>query len=36
MMAKSDAGADSIQTQLCFDMDALRRYIDRLVAAKMT
>jgi methylenetetrahydrofolate reductase (NADPH) len=36
MLAKTDSGADFIQTQLCFDMDALRRYVDRLITAKVT
>jgi methylenetetrahydrofolate reductase (NADPH) len=36
MLAKTEAGADFIQTQLCFDMEALRRYLDRLVSAKIT
>jgi methylenetetrahydrofolate reductase (NADPH) len=36
LMAKADSGAQFIQTQLCFDMDVLRRYMARLVAAKLT
>ena len=30
LQAKIDAGADFFQTQYCFDMDALRRYMARL------
>ena len=36
LTAKSDAGANFIQTQLCFDMDVVRNYMRRLVAAKLT
>jgi methylenetetrahydrofolate reductase (NADPH) len=36
LKAKADSGAQFIQTQLCFDMDVLRRYVARLVAAKLT
>ncbi|WP_119461052.1 methylenetetrahydrofolate reductase [Rhodospirillaceae bacterium SYSU D60014] len=30
LLAKIDAGADFVQTQYCFDMDLLRRYLARL------
>lgn len=33
---KSDAGANFIQTQLCFDMDIVRNYMRRMVAAQLT
>ena len=36
LLAKADAGAQFIQMQLCFDMDVLREYMTRLVAAKLT
>lgn len=36
LKAKTDLGAQFIQTQLCFDMGVLRRYMARLVAAKLT
>jgi methylenetetrahydrofolate reductase (NADPH) len=32
LVAKANAGARFLQTQLCFDMDLLRRYMARLVA----
>jgi methylenetetrahydrofolate reductase (NADPH) len=35
LVAKLDAGAQFVQTQLCFDMNALRRYMKRLVAAQL-
>ena len=35
LMAKADAGAQFIQLQLCFDMDVLRQYMERLVATKL-
>jgi methylenetetrahydrofolate reductase (NADPH) len=35
LMAKAEAGAQFIQMQLCFDMDILRAYMERLVAAKL-
>lgn len=35
LMAKAEAGAQFIQMQLCFDMDILREYMARLVAAKL-
>ena len=34
--AKSEAGAEFIQTQICLDPDLLRRYMKRLVAAQAT
>lgn len=36
LVAKADAGAQFLQTQLCFDLPALRRYMERLVAARLT
>jgi len=36
LLAKADAGADFVQTQLCFDMTVLRRYVEKLVAAQLT
>ena len=36
VLAKIDAGADFFQTQYCFDMDVLRRYMARLVDAGIT
>lgn len=33
---KSDAGANFIQTQLCFDMDVVRNYMRHMVAAQLT
>ena len=36
LLGRSDAGARFIQTQLCFDVDALRRYVRKLSAAKLT
>lgn len=36
LTSKADAGAQFIQLQLCFDMDLLRAYIARIVAAKLT
>ena len=36
LTAKCDAGANFIQTQLCFDMDVVRNYMSRLVASKLT
>ena len=35
LIEKADAGAQFIQMQLCFDMDVLREYMARLVAAKL-
>jgi len=34
--AKAEAGAQFIQTQLCFDTNVLRRYMEHLVSAKLT
>jgi methylenetetrahydrofolate reductase (NADPH) len=36
LAARASAGARFIQTQLCFNMDILRRYMGRFVAAKLT
>jgi len=36
LTSKADAGAQFIQLQLCFDMELLRAYIARIVAAKLT
>lgn len=36
LMAKADAGARFVQTQLCFDLDIIRRYIGRLVDLGVT
>ena len=36
LVAKTDAGARFLQTQMCFDMDLLRRYMAGLVAARLT
>jgi methylenetetrahydrofolate reductase (NADPH) len=33
---KQDAGADYIMTQLCFDLDAYKRWVDRIRAAGVT
>lgn len=35
MAAKADAGVKFIQTQLCFDIDLIKRYVAGLVAAKL-
>jgi methylenetetrahydrofolate reductase (NADPH) len=35
LIAKAEAGAQFIQMQLCFDMELLRDYMARLVAAKL-
>jgi len=35
LVAKTDAGARFLQTQLYFDMDVLRRYMARLVAVRL-
>lgn len=32
---KCDAGANFVQLQLCFDMDVLRKYMNRIVASKL-
>ncbi|MDH3546452.1 MAG: methylenetetrahydrofolate reductase [Gammaproteobacteria bacterium] len=36
LTTKADSGAQFIQLQVCFDMDVLRAYLTRLVAAKLT
>ncbi len=36
LMEKCDAGANFVQTQLCFDMDIVRNYMARIVASKLT
>lgn len=36
LIAKTEAGARFLQTQMCFDMDLLRRYMSGLVAARLT
>lgn len=36
VVSKTDAGARFLQTQMCFDMDLLRRYMAGLVAARLT
>ena len=36
LTAKCEAGANFIQTQLCFDMDVVRNYMAQLVASKLT
>lgn len=36
LIAKADAGATIIMTQLCFDVDLLKRYMSNLVAKRMT
>jgi len=36
LIAKADAGAGFVQTQLCFDIDIIRRYIGRLADLGMT
>ncbi len=36
LLAKVEAGARFIQTQICFDVAALRRYMTHLVAAQLT
>jgi methylenetetrahydrofolate reductase (NADPH) len=36
LTAKLDAGAQFVQTQPCFDMSALRAYLDRLVKERLT
>jgi len=33
---KCDAGANFVQMQLCFDMDVLRNYMERMVASRLT
>jgi len=36
LASKCDAGANFVQTQLCFDMDVVRKYMARIVASKLT
>ena len=36
LTSKADAGAQFIQLQLCFDMDLLRAYIAKIIAARLT
>ena len=36
LAAKCDSGANFVQTQLCFDMDVVRKYMARIVASKLT
>ncbi len=36
LISKCDAGANFVQTQLCFDMDVVRNYMARMVASKLT
>lgn len=36
LLAKTNAGANFVQTQLCFDLDVVRNYMARMVAAKLT
>ena len=36
LTAKCDAGANFIQTQICFDMGVVRNYMARIVASKLT
>ena len=36
MLTKAEAGAQFVQLQPCLNMDVLREYMDRLVAAKLT
>jgi len=36
LTAKADAGATSVISQLCFDVDLLKRYMSNLVAKRMT
>ncbi len=36
LVQKCDAGANFVQTQLCFDMGVVRNYMARIVAAKLT
>ena len=36
LLAKADAGAQFIQLQICMNVDAIRDYVARLVAAKLT
>jgi methylenetetrahydrofolate reductase (NADPH) len=36
LIAKCDAGANFVQTQLCFDTGVLRNYMSHMVASKLT
>lgn len=36
LLARVDAGAGFVQTQICFNMKTLRRYMSHLVAARLT
>ena len=36
LIEKCDAGANFVQTQLCFDMDIVRNYMTRIVASRLT
>jgi methylenetetrahydrofolate reductase (NADH) len=36
LAAKADAGAQFIQLQVCMNADAIREYVERIVAAKLT
>ena len=36
LTARANAGARFVQTQLCFNMDVLRRYMQRLVETRLT
>ncbi len=36
LVQKCDAGANFVQTQLCFDMGVVRNYMARIVASKLT
>ena len=36
LIAKCDAGANFVQTQMCFDMDIMRNYMARMVASRLT
>ncbi len=36
LIRKCDAGANFVQLQICFDMDATRNYMARIVASKLT
>ena len=36
LLAKADAGAQFTQLQVCMNLDAIREYVERIVAAKLT
>ncbi len=36
LISKCDAGANFVQTQMCFDIGILRKYMARMVASKLT